>query len=305
MATNNIQNVNLDVISQRTLETLLPLLAPVRAMAADFSPDIMNEGESVKTRIVPRGTASDFSNGFVASDANTTPVVINLSSQKGYGVGFSDAEISKSSIDLNRIFVGPAANAVATAMMSDLFSNVKTSNYSLTPAVVTAANFDSDVVADLAQQLTNANVPKTGRVLMLNPTYYGALAKDSSIKLAYAFGTPEVIQQNIIRNVHGFDIYESTIIPDNGEHTAGFACWNEALCIAARQPALPQNWYGQVANVIDPQSNLPLQFRFWYEGKDQKHYLSVQALWGTSVGNTGALIPIRSSSDEESSSSGE
>ena len=293
----NIQNVNLAVISQRTLETLLPLLLPIRAFAADFSAEIMNAGESVKTRRVVKGTATSYADGFTASDANTDPITITLGDPQGYGVGFSDAEISKSSIDLNRIFVKPAAAAVADKIQADLFALVASTTggsggtpvFSNTPLAVNAADFSADNVADLAQSLTALNVPKDGRVLVLTPSFYGALAKDPGVKYAYAYGSPTGIQDNKIPRIHGFDIHESTLMPTG---LNGFASWSEALCIAARQPATPQNWYGEVQNVVDPQSNVALQFRFFYDGIAQKHYLNVQSLYGVAAGTTDALIRI-------------
>ena len=265
----NIQNVNLAVISQRTLETLLPLLLPIRAFAADFSAEIMNAGESVKTRRVVKGTATSYADGFTASDANTDPITITLGDPQGYG--------DKIQADLFALVASTTGGSGGTPV----FSN--------TPLAVNAADFSADNVADLAQSLTALNVPKDGRVLVLTPSFYGALAKDPGVKYAYAYGSPTGIQDNKIPRIHGFDSHESTLMPTG---LNGFASWSEALCIAARQPATPQNWYGEVQNVVDPQSNVALQFRFFYDGIAQKHYLNVQSLYGVAAGTTDALIRI-------------
>ena len=68
------------------------------------------------------------------------------------------------------------------------------------------------------------------------------------------------------------------------ENLEGFVCGKEALIIAARQPALPENWAGAVESVQDPDTGITLQLRNWYEGKDGAQYITATLIYGVAAG---------------------
>lgn len=184
---------------------------------------------------------------------------------------------------LERTFIRPAVHSVANKMMDDTLALVTNANFS-NNTVVTSGNFDADDAADLAKSLTTQNTMKSGRSMIIGPAYYAALAKDNAIQAAYAFGGSEAIRENEVPRVHGFDVYEYTDIPDNSENLEGIVCSQEGVIIAARQPSLPQNWFGDVESVTEPGSGLTLQYRSWYEGKDGKQYITCTLIYGVAVG---------------------
>ena len=152
--------------------------------------------------------------------------------------------------------------------------------------------FGADTVADMAKNLTDANVQKNGRSLLCTPAMYGALAKDDAIQAAYAFGGAEAIRENRVPRVHGFDIHEYGAMPSG---LPGAALSQEAILIAARQPSMPTGWAGETES-LTADNGLTLQYRSWYEGKDGKHYLTCTAIWGVAVGVAGNLHRITDSS---------
>ena len=184
---------------------------------------------------------------------------------------------------MERTFVRPAVHSVVNAMMDDLLALVLNATYS-NNTVVTAANFGADDVATLAGDLTTLNVPRSPRSMVIKPAYYAALAKDNAIQASYAFGNPGAIQDNNIPRVHGFDVLEYSDIPANSENLEGFVCGKEALIIAGRQPALPENWAGAVESVQDPDTGITLQLRNWYEGKDGAQYITATLIYGVAAG---------------------
>ena len=281
---NSIGGVNLAQIAQQTLETLSAEMPIVSAFTTDFSSDVADVGESVSTRVASAVSAGDATSGYSATDVSSTAKTITLNKHKHFTAAFTDLEIAKGGMDmLERTFVRPAVHAVVNAMLDDLLALVVNATYS-NNTVVTAANFGADDVATLAGDLTTLNVPRSPRSMVIKPAYYAALAKDNAIQASYAFGNPGAIQDNNIPRVHGFDVLEYSDIPANSENLEGFVCGKEALIIAGRQPALPENWAGAVESVQDPDTGITLQLRNWYEGKDGAQYITATLIYGVSAG---------------------
>ena len=281
---NSIGGINLAQIAQQTLETLSAEMPIVSAFTTDFSSDVADVGESVSTRVASAVSAGDATSGYSATDVTSTAKTITLNKHKHFTAAFTDLEIAKGGMDmLERTFVQPAVHSVVNAMMDDLLALVLNATYS-NNTVVTAANFGADDVATLAGDLTTLNVPRGGRAMVIKPAYYAALAKDNAIQASYAFGNPGAIQDNNIPRVHGFDVLEYSDIPANSENLEGFVCGKEALIIAGRQPALPENWAGSVESVQDPDTGITLQLRNWYEGKDGAQYITATLIYGVAAG---------------------
>ena len=281
---NTLGGINLAQIAQQTLETLSAEMPVVSAFTTDFSSDVADVGESVSTRVASAVSAGDATSGYSATDVTSTAKTITLNKHKHFTAAFTDLEIAKGGMDmLERTFVQPAVHSVVNAMMDDLLALVLNATYS-NNTVVTAANFGADDVATLAGDLTTLNVPRGGRAMVIKPAYYAALAKDNAIQASYAFGNPGAIQDNNIPRVHGFDVLEYSDIPANSENLEGFVCGKEALIIAGRQPALPENWAGSVESVQDPDTGITLQLRNWYEGKDGAQYITATLIYGVAAG---------------------
>ena len=65
-----------------------------------------------------------------------------------------------------------------------------------------------------------------------------------------------------IPRVYGFDIYETTILPENGEKLVGFAAHPRGLAIANRylMPLRPES-YLEAGPVTDPTTGITLGYR--------------------------------------------
>ena len=281
---NTLGGVNLAQIAQQTLETLSAEMPIVSAFTTDFSSDVADVGESVSTRVATAVSAGDATSGYSATDVTSTAKTITLDKHKHFTAAFTDLEIAKGGMDmLERTFVRPAVHSVVNAMMDDLLALAVSTTYSAEVTVV-AGSFGADDVADLAGDLTTLNVPKADRALVIKPAYYANLAQDNAIQASYAYGGPGSIRDNAVPKVHGFNVYEYSDIPANSENLEGFACGPEALIIAGRQPALPENWAGAVESVQDPDTGVTLQLRNWYEGKDGAQYITATLIYGVAAG---------------------
>lgn len=292
---NTLGGINLAQIAQETLRTLVHQFFPLSAFTTDFNDDIKDKGESVATRVVTAVAAQDLSGGYSATDVTTTAKTITLNQFKGFVYAFTDAEVSKAGDAgwLQRMIVDPAIAATREAVMDTILALVTVANFS-SGGVITSANFDADDLADLAGTLSTAKVPKGNRFAMLSPTYFASLGKDNAIQVANAYGDRGPVVDNRIPRVHGFDIFEYTDIPTNGESLAGIVGGREGLIIAARQPATPQYFTGDIENITDPTTGLPIQLRAWYDHNNGKVMFSMGVLYGASVGVAGNIHRVTS-----------
>ncbi len=292
MATNTISGVNLAAVAEMSLPVLIEAFAPLRGIMTDMSSDIATSGESVTTRFPSKMTAVDLTGGYSATNNTATSVTVTLNQFRGPVWEFSDLERSRSAIDLNQLFIQPAVGCIGARVWEDLWNLVNDTNFpaaTATELTVTAANFDRDDVADLAQQLTTNGVPRQGRSLYLNPSYYAALAKDlNSVDSA---GQSQTIGQNIVPRLHGFDVYETPLIDGNSVNVTGLACHSTALLLAARGVDVPANTAGlEVETIVVPDLGLPVQFRRWYDNNRGQLVYSMGVLYGvaSAMGTAGS-----------------
>ena len=283
---NSLSGINLAHVAQSALDNLSAQQTPVSAFSTDFSSEIADVGESISTRIATAVAAGDATSGYTASDVTSSAKTVTLNKHKHFTMAFTDLEIAKGGMSmLERTFVRPGTHSVINAMVDDLMALIVASEFGNVTGVITATNFGADDVATLAGDLTTLIVPKIERALSILPPYYASLAQDNAIQASYASTLDDSLRDHRVPRVHGFNVYEYSDIPTNSENLAGFACGPESLLIAARQPAIPQNWSGAVESATDPDSGLTIQLRSWYEGKDGKQYLTMTVIYGVLVGS--------------------
>lgn len=286
--------VNLQALAQDSLTTLLSEFPLINTFTTNFGGEIATRGESVTTRIAARiTTITDIAaSGYATTAVVSTKKEVILDKFKGFVMGFDDGEIAKGGYDLlRRTFMVPAAHAVVKAVMDDVFALVTTGNFNSGYSGTIAA-FDADSVADVSQQLTDLFNPASDRTLIIKPALYTSLAKDTAIQAQYASGTNAPVTENLLPRIYGFTVRQYAELPATFANLRGIAVRPEALLIATRLPALPTNWYGNVATATDAASGLSIQVREWYDGNSGQQKLSMAILYGVAVGNPDSLLTI-------------
>lgn len=296
---NNIGGINLTLIAQDSLTTLLAEFPLISKFTTNFGGEIATRGETVVTRIanaVSSPITDIGTSGYAVTNVTSLERRIELTNHKGFVMGFSDGEVAKGGYDvLRRTFIRPAAYAVSKAVMDDIFALVtevkfpEVSPYGSTVYDGTVAAFDADAVATISQKMTERFVPQQDRLLIVTPALYTALAKDNAISAQYASGTNAPLTENLLPRIHGFEINQYAAFSTPTANCKGIACNPESILIATRQPALPQNWYGNVASATDEKSGLTVQVREWYDGDTGLQKLSMSILYGVAVGNEPTL----------------
>ena len=299
---NTLGGINLAAIAEQSLDYLSYEFFPITAVATDFSGDIATKGESVTTRIVSGLTAQDLSSGYAsaAQDVTSTAVTVTLNNFYGVPYGFNDLEVSKAG-DANWLrdnFVAPAMEGLKDKIMQTIFTLCTTANYS-NETISTAANFDSDDLADIAGALTKLKVPASKRSAILDPDYYTALIKDAVVEDASAFGDNQAIKEGVVQRVRGVNVFQYASVPGLSENFTGMVLHPSAIALAARTVADPTDLNADapvlVENREDPVTSLPLQFRAWYDANAGKTYFCVASLWGVAKGQANSMHRIVSS----------
>lgn len=292
---NTLPGVFLNKLAQLSLDALVTKGVPLSGWVTDFSADAKPAGEVVTTRFASAVTTSDFSSGKSSTAATLTKRDITLSSYRGARLSFTDLEMSYTDRKLSELFVEPAVAALIEDVMTSLLGLVTNSNGYTASVTKTAAQFDADVMADLAEALTTAKVSDSPRTALLKPTYYAGLTKDNAIQAAYAYGSDSAIRENKVPRVHGFDVvqYNGTI-PSNSENLTGLVGHRSALCIAARGVAHPPDgtWYGNIKDIVEPNSGLPIQLREYYDGSALVYEWTIN--YGVAIGIPTAAVRIKS-----------
>ncbi len=281
---NTIAGVNLAAIAQETLPALQSCFAPLNGIVTDFSSDVQNEGESVTTRYPTKPTAADLSSGYTATDVTLTSKTVTLNTFYGFVYAFTDAERSKSAVNLGDLFINPALQALGDKVFGDLWNLVVAANFA-TSTTITAANFDRDDLADIGATLTDTKkAPKEGRTVWSDCQHYAALLK--TLNSAEIPGMTEEKREGMVPRASKFDIYETDLADDNSENLAAFAFHRSALLMAGRrvdsEGAAAAG--AEVADVVIPGLGLPIQFRRWYDTTLGKLHYSVGLLYGVSAG---------------------
>ncbi len=287
---NTLGGVNLNRISQLTLDSLKTLPIPLNSFTQDFSADAVPTGNAITTRFVTNPTAANFLSSKAAVDQTTTSRVITLNNYIGVSIGFTDTEMSFSDVKLQEMFIQPALVAMFENVYATVTALINIANFPQN-VVYAAANFTAANVADIASKLTTAKVPMLNRHLTIPPTYAKTLKTDTAIQASYAYGDPTAIRTGMVPRVYGFDVHEyNGTIPTNSENLFAYACNPQALCLATRVPVLPRNWYGQVTNITEPNSGLTVQFRDFYDNTQQITQFCL--IFGTQLGVVNNLYRI-------------
>lgn len=290
--TNN--GVNLDVLSMTSLDVLKTEGIPLSSFTTDFTGDIMSRGETVTTRFAGLPTVKDFTAGKSADDQSTTSRTITLDTYRGVSMAFTDLERTYSPLELAELFVRPAISQLVDDTINNILSLVTAASFTNNVVVADGA-LDADTVADLAGGLSSRKVPQAGRSLIIKPTNMASLTKDGAIHAASdgPAGTGPIKEHRLPR-LHGFDVKEyNGTIPTNSEGLAGIACGKQGLIIAARQVVAPKEgtWYGNVINIQDEASGLPIQIREYYDNAVGLCY-EFGILYGYKVGISNYLTRI-------------
>jgi len=93
---------------------------------------------------------------------------------------------------------------------------------------------------------------------------------------------PGVVEAQL-RRIGGFDVYPSTVIPENGEKLAGFAAHPSGIALAMRY-LVPVAEYDEAGAVTDPETGLTFGYLRYTETSSNRIFVTVECLYGFKAG---------------------
>lgn len=294
---NSTTGIQDDIIAQGVIQGFTTGIAPLAAIAADFSDAAAKKGDRVS---VPRlasnldaAASKSVGAAYTVQDIDSDAVEIVLSNHTYVSMGADDIEVANSSALVLERYGIRKGNLLAKTVMVDILGLVTNTNFSTAGLVTSAANFDEDDVADLALVCDLADMPQDGRYLVLAPAYIAALRKVGEIKDSAGYGY-NAIQSGNIPMLHGFKIVMSNLIPDNSEYLTGFAT-NGAGIAAAFRYLQPQegNKYTRAEKVVG-EGGITLGLREWYSEDYGNRRVVMECVYGKVLGLAAGLKRITS-----------
>ena len=278
---NNIQDIR---ISDVFLETFVAALMPLRAFSTDFSSEFVERGKTVHVPVVGAANASyDFKGSYAQNaDSNVDTIPVELTKHKVQSLHLTDKEYSESSVISLERLARSKARQLAQDVLQDIWGAILSADYDQAIPALTATGFDASKVLKIREACAAKNMPVSERSLILDDSFYTNLLGDDKISHSYLtqMSQPSLMEARIPR-VYGFDIYETTILPENGEKLVGFAAHPRGLAIANRylMPLRPES-YLEAGPVTDPTTGITLGYRRYYDNDSGKEIAAFECVYG-------------------------
>lgn len=201
--------VTLQQIARQALPRLIENLVFPNLCHRDFSDTFANQGDTIQVRKPVVYTASEFNagNGISPQDITETTVPVKLDKIATVDVEASAIETAVNIDDLNRVFVEPAAVALAQkinsdglALHADVFNTVDCETKNLT------------ALANVRRALNAANVPLTERRAIWDTEADAAFTTIDAIVHAEKSGTTQALREGSIGRIFGLENYMSQAV---------------------------------------------------------------------------------------------
>lgn len=191
-------------IARQALPRLIENLVFPNLCYRDFSDTFAQKGDTIQVRKPVVLTASEFdaASGVSAQDMDEATVAVKLDKIATVDVEATAIETAVNIDDLNRVFVEPAAAALAEKINADglaLYADV--------PSMVDCSTKNLAALAAVRKALNVQKVPTTGRVAVWDPAADAAFMTLDAIVHAEKSGTTQALREGSIGRVFGMDNY--------------------------------------------------------------------------------------------------
>jgi hypothetical protein len=202
----------------------------------DYEGELKNQGDTVRIRLAPSISISDYTIGQTLSYEVPTPIFQDMQVTKGkyFGVQVNDVLAYQADMNMMNMFTEDAAKQLKIAIENEVFFNSFVTegpvaqNEGATAGKISAAyNLGTDIapidqatpenvlkaILRMSTVLDEQNVPEDGRFLIISP-FDRQLLMQSSIAQAYFTGDQSsVIRTGKIGMLDRFSVYVSNLLP--------------------------------------------------------------------------------------------
>ncbi|PWU09663.1 MAG: hypothetical protein C5B47_03140 [Verrucomicrobia bacterium] len=173
-----------------------------------------------------------------------------------------------------------ATKQLAEDVLKDILSEVTAANYGATAQTLAVEAFNYKAVLKLREACSLTKMPITDRALVIDDAYYTNLLADEVVSRSFVLpvSQPGVVEGRLNR-IAGFDVYPTTILPDNKEKLVGFAAHPSGLAIAMRY-LVPVADYDEAGAVTNPDTGLTFGYLRYTETSSNRIFITVECLYG-------------------------
>lgn len=280
---NTLTNVKDIKVAQAALLPYRAALTPLRAFSTNFSPEPADKLDTVRVPVVGAPSqSSDFAGNYTDNaDSTVTVIPVQLDRHKFKTVHVTAREAAETALNVLETLVASAVKQLAQDVLQDIFSHITADNFGAPsiPAVAASA-FDYKKVLSVREACSVAKMPISDRALVLDGAYFtNLLADDVIAKSFYLPITQPGVVEAQIRRIAGFDVFETVILPENGEKLVGFASHPSGMAVAMRYLAPVAN-YDEAGAVTDPETGLTFGYLRYTEIQSNRIFVTVEALYG-------------------------
>jgi hypothetical protein len=292
---NTLTNVKDIKVAQNALQPFMAGLMPLRAFSTNFSPEPADKLDTVRVPVVGAPSASsEFAGNYTTNADSTVSVIpVQLTKHKFKTVHVTAREASETALNVLETLVSSAVKQLAQDVLQDIFGEITAANYG-DPAInaLAAATFDYKKVLAIREACSIAKMPVTDRALVLDGAYFTNLLGDDIVAKSFMppIAQPGVVEAQI-RRLAGFDIFETVILPENGEKLVGFASHPSGLAVAMRYLE-PVADYDEAGAVTDPDTGLTFGYLRYTETQSNRIFVTVECLYGYKVAIAAGLKRI-------------
>lgn len=285
--------LNNNIIAQQALEQFTKILAPLNAFSTSFNDEAGNRGDSITIlNLANTSSVSTFSGSYTSAGDTFGKSTISLDTHKYVSWHLTDTERSESSaLELTR-FAYQKGGELATAVIEDIFSAIKTANFGVD--VTKTGTFGIDEVADARKSAVDANLPIDDCSLVLSPTSFSTLIQDSVVGSALNYGSADAIRDGKVPSLMGIPNVIETNATFDASSPDGFLAHPSGLAVAMRYlEPLDSKEYISAKKISDPKTGLVMGYREFYDPTAGKLTAILECVYGYAVGRGEAIIRLK------------
>lgn len=272
----------------------------LESVATDFSEEAVLLNQTVTSRVVTPPAVQDFTSiaaggsGYVSTAAATVDVPVIINKHKFVSLSFSDTEIASTRRNLIDEQIAASAYSLGRQAAIDLFALATPTNFPDNVSVTAAANVDRNTVLAVRAKLNQAGASEDNRFGVIESATMQSLGADPTIVSRFYYNQEPDFKGGHIEGLAGFDdIFEYTEL-NSANNLLGFFGAKQALVFASRVPADPTELVpgglplpGKIENVVDPDSGMGLQMRYWYDFREGSLNMVLTWMYGVALGVAG------------------
>ncbi len=272
------------------------IIAPISAFSSATDYDALNVGDTVR---VPFSTPNSASNNFTYASGYGTGLNTNLGvrSVTLNNIAYqrfviNDADHSKLSSTSIQTIVRQAGERLAGDVISASFASVISDvNFPTSASCTSGQLTSSNALADLVTQADNALWTTDNRNLILSPSGFNSLIKNTSLNQAFSFGGAQVVQNAAPTNVYGFNVYKSTVAMPN--NCKGLVLNPNAVLFGTGQHKPSDISKPNVNFAVSTAKGVTITMKSWYDPVYAQTVYILECLFGAAVGNNIALYQMK------------